>query len=427
MLYTSLACSPSSFVIFLLIVGLWDLTLLLLFIQQVLSVFEGLLEVFLETSESLGSGVSLLSANLGSLALEGSSSVLLALGIDSDSLISLGLGVGVKSLHKNSVLEGILVVLIVNADGSSDFTELGLNLIGVDDSGQIGASHHGSVELVAVLLNTLLSVGTEDLVEVLESILGVDDETTEVTTGGELEEVKSVDGADINTSKVSGGSLDGWVLITVDDEGTSSHDEAGVSHLTGTASGGLGFADSLEILLSTEFVQSLEQVLGSLNIEGVNNEREFRNIHNSVTSGENERGNSGSGQSRGDGVSLLVDIDSLVPLSPDLERGEHSTLTAHVTEGSLTGSAGTGTTNSGNTSDSSTSTPRLGGVLLTGLLEHTMGLSAVLSHVSVHKLDGIISDRGGEDGGHGNITDDLAGRGVRVNGNNGSGSHIVVF
>jgi len=126
-------------------------------------------------------------------------------------------------------------------------------------------------------------------------------------------------------------------------------------------------------------------------------------------------------------VSLLVDIDSLVPLSPDLERSEHSTLTAHVTEGSLTGSAGTGTTNSRNTSDGSTSTPRLGGVLLTGLLEHTMGLSAVLSHVSVHKLDGIISDRGSEDSGHGHVADDLVLRGVGVNGNNGSGSHIVVF
>jgi hypothetical protein len=404
-----------------------DLTSLLFFIQNFLGIFEGLLEIFLETSESLGSDSSLLSTGLGSLALEGSSSVSLALSIELGSLLSLDLGVGVKSLHENSVLEGILVVLIVNADGSSDLTELGLNLVGVDDSGQIGASHHGSVELVAVLLNTLLSVGTEDLVEGLESILGVDDETTEVTTGGELEEVKSVNRADINTSKVSGSSLEGWVLITVNDKGTLSHDEAGVSHLTGTASGGLGFADSLEVLLGTKLVQSLEQVLGSLNVEGVNNKRKFRNIHNSVTSGEDERSDSGGSQSRGDGVSLLVDIDSLVPLSPDLERSEHSTLTAHVTEGSLTGSAGTGTTNSRNTSDSSTSTPGLGGVLLTGLLEHTMGLSAVLSHVSVHKLDGIISDRGGEDGGHGNVTDDLVGRGAGVNGNNGSGSHIVVF
>lgn len=404
-----------------------DLTSLLFFIQYFLGIFEGLLEVFLETSESLGSGSSLLSAGLRSLVLEGSSSVLLALGIKLGSLLSLDLAVGVKSLHESSVLERILVVLIVSADGSSDLTELGLNLIGVDDSSQIGASHHGSVELVAVLLNTLLSVGTEDLVEGLESILGEDDETTEVTTGGELEEVESVDGADIDTSKVSGSSSEGGVLITVDDKRTLSHNEAGVSHLTGTASGGLGFANSLEVLLGTKLVQSLEQVLGSLNVEGVNNERKLRDVHNSVTSGEDKRSNSGGSQSRGDGVSLLVDIDSLVPLSPDLERSEHSTLTAHVTEGSLTGSAGTGTTNSRNTSDGSTSTPRLGGVLLTGLLEHTMGLSAVLSHVSVHKLDGIISDRGSEDSGHGHVADDLVLRGVGVNGNNGSGSHIVVF
>jgi len=379
-----------------------------------------LLEIFLETSESLGSGSSLLSASLGSLALEGSSSVLLALSIGLNSLLSLDLGVWVESLHKSSVLEGILVVLIVKAGEGSDLTELGLDLVGVDDSGQIGAGHHGSVELVAVLLNTLLSVGTEDLVEGFKSILGVDNETTEVTTGGELEEVKSVNRADINTSEVSSGLLKRWVLVTVDNKGTLSHDETGVSHLTGSASGSLGLADSLEVFLSTEFVQSLEEILGLLDVEGVNDERKLRDVHNSVTSGEDKRGNGGSGQSRGDGVSLLVDIDSLVPLSPDLEGSEHSTLTAHVTEGSLTRSAGTGTTNSRNTSDSSTSTPGLGGVLLTGLLEHTMGLSAVLSHVSVHKLDGIISDRGSEDSGHGHVTFNLVGSSAGVDGNNGS-------
>jgi hypothetical protein len=37
-------------------------------------------------------------------------------------------------------------------------------------------------------------------------------------------------------------------------------------------------------------------------------------------------------------VSLLVDVDTSVPLSPDLEGSKHATLTAHVTESSLTGS-----------------------------------------------------------------------------------------
>lgn len=233
------------------------------------------------------------------------------------------------------------MILIVSSDGGSDFTELALDLIRVDDSSQIGAGHHGSVELISVLLNTLLSVGTEDLVESFKGVLSEDDETTEVTTRGELEEVESVHGAGINTGEVSGSLLDRWVLISIDDKRSLSHDKAGVSHLSGTASSGLGFSDSVEILLSTKFVQSLEQILGSLNVEGVENERKFGNIHNSVTSGKNKRGNSRSSQSRGDGVSLLVDIDSLVPLSPGLKRSEHSTLTAHVTEGSLSGSAGT--------------------------------------------------------------------------------------
>jgi hypothetical protein len=49
-----------------------------------------------------------------------------------------------------------------------------------------------------------------------------------------------------------------------------------------------------------------------------------------------------------------------VPLSPDLERSEHASLTAHVTESSLTGSVGTGSANSWDSCDGTTSSPGLG-------------------------------------------------------------------
>lgn len=97
------------------------------------------------------------------------------------------LGVGVKLLHKSSVLKWVLVGGLSSERSGSNGAELALNLVRVDDSGEISAGHHASVKLISTLFNTLLSVGSEDLVEVIEGILGEDDESAEVTTWGELE------------------------------------------------------------------------------------------------------------------------------------------------------------------------------------------------------------------------------------------------
>jgi hypothetical protein len=52
--------------------------------------------------------------------------------------------------------------------------------------------------------------------------------------------------------------------------------------------------------------------------------------------------------------SLLALVDLDVPLAPDLGRGEHATGSAHVTEGSLTGTVSTTTGDTGDTGDSAT-------------------------------------------------------------------------
>lgn len=52
--------------------------------------------------------------------------------------------------------------------------------------------------------------------------------------------------------------------------------------------------------------------------------------------------------------SLLANVDLLVPLPPDLGRGEHATGTAHVTEGSLTGTVGSTTRDTRDTGDGAT-------------------------------------------------------------------------
>jgi hypothetical protein len=67
-----------------------------------------------------------------------------------------------------------------------------LNLIGVDDSGEISTVHDTSVESVVALLLGSSGMASEDVVESLESILGEDNESTEVSTWGKLEDVESV-------------------------------------------------------------------------------------------------------------------------------------------------------------------------------------------------------------------------------------------
>ena len=68
-----------------------------------------------------------------------------------------------------------------------------------------------------------------------------------------------------------------------------------------------------------------------------------------MSSGLDEGEDGGSGDGGGDGVSLLLEVASSVPSSPDADGCEHSSLAAHVTEGTLSVSAGSTASNSGNT------------------------------------------------------------------------------
>jgi hypothetical protein len=80
----------------------------------------------------------------------------------------------------------------MNSHGSSNFSKLGLNLVGVDDSGEISAGHEISVEGVSGLLDGVSEVGSEKKVESLESRSGENNKSSEVTSWGELDDVKSI-------------------------------------------------------------------------------------------------------------------------------------------------------------------------------------------------------------------------------------------
>ena len=111
-------------------------------------------------------------------------------------------------------------------------SECSLNLIRVDDSGKVSNRHHWSSKLESSLSYRLLSVGSEDLIELLERVLGENNKSSEVTTWSELEEIQSANVAGVNSWEVSGSSLDNWILISIDDEWSSLESETGGSHFS---------------------------------------------------------------------------------------------------------------------------------------------------------------------------------------------------
>lgn len=123
------------------------------------------------------------------------------------SLEDLGslLGEGVDLGHGGGVSQRVLLRLVVDADVVFLLIEDSLDTIGVNDGGEIGTGHDSSVEHVASLLGGLLDTVAEDLIEGGEGGRGEDEEATEMSTRGELEDVEAVHVADINTVNVAGG------------------------------------------------------------------------------------------------------------------------------------------------------------------------------------------------------------------------------
>ena len=373
-----------------------------MFVKDLLvGIFEGGLEIVTELVEASGPRGLLSTASLGSPVLKGGSA---GLGADIDSLslgVSEALAGRVESLHQGSVLQRVLLALGGNVSVDALHAKLALDLVRVDDSGEVGARHHASSESESSLQDGLrLTVSAIDIVESVHAVLGEDDESAEVTTRGELEEVKSVHAASVNTGEVPGGLLHVQISITVDDQRSLTEGETGVSVLALTGAQLLGGADALQVTIDTELFQSLKEISSLVRGEAIHDERKFRDIANVVTSGHDERTASSGGEGGGNSVSLLVGVNLSVPLSPELERSEHATLAAHVAEGTLTGAVSTRARDSWDSSDGTTGTPGLGRVLVASVPVDGATLASVLAHVGVAELDEIVSDGSREDGGH---------------------------
>jgi len=119
------------------------------------------------------------------------------------------------------------------------------------------------------------------------------------------------------TWNVSQGSGEGDVLVSVNDERTSSELISSVSDLSLTSSDSLGVNNLEDIIVSTNCLEEGNSLLGLFDgFEGVIEDiREFLNVRDSVSSSKNERDNSGGSECGGDGVSLLLGIYSSVDSS----------------------------------------------------------------------------------------------------------------
>jgi len=78
--------------------------------------------------------------------------------------------------------------------------------------------------VISSLLDAFSFVGTEGVVQCLESILSEDAESSEVTTWSELENIESGDVADIDTWEISSGLLQLVGFVAIDDQWALSHD-----------------------------------------------------------------------------------------------------------------------------------------------------------------------------------------------------------
>lgn len=285
----------------------------------------------------------------------------------------------------------------------SSRAEDGLDLLRVDDTGDIGVGDAAGGQEVVLLEGGGLSGGTVEGVELLKGALSPDDKATEVTTGSQSEQVQAADIAELNTGNVTEG-LDNTIVLLEDDEGTTTLTEATVTHLSLTGTESAGILDTLDIGKGGNLLEDLDGLLGllaGLSLVG-EDEGELGDLLDAVTTGKDEGGEGRGSQGTDNSVTTLVDRHLTMPAAPDLGGCKHTTTTTHITKGTLSGTTSTTTTNTGDTGNGTTGTPGLGRGLVTSLVTDSVGLTAVLGQVGVDEVDDVRADGGAEDLGEGN-------------------------
>jgi len=348
-------------------------------------------------------------------AAEGSLALLLGGGLESSQVGRLG-GLVLGLLELELELSTALSLCVgVEADESTNVAErvelagktasvlllavkLGLNFIRVDDTGNISVGHNGVGKSEVALNVRLLVQGSEDLVQLLESSLGPDDETSQMSSGSELEERKAINVGNVQSDNVAESVLD-VLVVGVDEERTTAESVTTVSHLTLSGADLLGLLGTGNIEIGVMASEDLDGILGLLDRldSGRENEGNLLELADSVSASNDESGDSRGSEGSADGQTTFVGVGHSVPLAPDLVGGEHTTSSAHVTEATLSRARSTSSSDTGNTCDGTTGSPRLGRGLLSGNGLNSIRLTLVLGNVLVNALNKINTDGRSED------------------------------
>jgi hypothetical protein len=197
---------------------------------------------------------------------------------------------GIESSHGSLVVKG--VDSGVSSVEGSLLSESSLDFLRVDDSEDVSVGQLRSRKRVSLLVGRSRSLSSPDLIEGFEGILGPDDESSDVTSRGQSEEVQSSDGAEFDSGNVSEGLGHGRGL-SVDNQGSDSSSPSAVSGLSLSSSNTSAILDLLAIFVSLEILEDGNGSLGlgdRVNKRVVDNEGNLGNLRDSMSSGHHESG-----------------------------------------------------------------------------------------------------------------------------------------
>lgn len=238
------------------------------------------------------------------------------------------------------VAEGVLLERSTRA-GFLGWKNNALHFVAIDEAGQIRVGHDVTGQFVALLNCGCGFCGAKNIIQTGESGLGPDDEATEVTSWGQLQQVETIHRGDFDPGNVteSAGDLGS---ATINDQGTAASDVSSVTHLALTAAEVFGGTGLFNIVNGADLGEKLDGGfgLGDAFCSIVDDKRDFRDVFDAVSPCQKESRKGGGCESRDHGVAFLVDVDFAVPSAPSLGGGEHMTAANHVSECGLACSEG---------------------------------------------------------------------------------------
>jgi len=275
-----------------------------------------------------------------------------------------------------------------------------LNLLTLQQLGQVRVGQHRLGQVVVGFQLGGLTPSAVEGVQFGDGGLGPNAEPADVSSGGQRAKVQLFDVHQRDAGNVTE-CFTNAVVSAVDDARSSAHDAAAIAHFTLASAESFAIADFLHVFPSVDLAQQsdgLLRLLQGLDLV-VNDQRNFGDLLDLVSFRHDQSRYSSGCDGAAHGVSFLVGVDAMMPTTPSLGRGEHSTTATHVTERTLAGSVRASSSDSGDPSHCSAGSPRSCRGLFSGSDVDAVSLTRILHHFVVDERNDVGTDRGLEDGG----------------------------